>query len=43
MGKMGDSCRILVKKPQAKEGHVQIILQWMKKKIMCGLDSGVSG
>jgi len=43
MGKMGDSFRILVEKPQEKGGHVQIILQWMKKKIMCGLDSGVSG
>ena len=40
---MGDSCRILVQKPQAKVGHVQIILQWMNNKIMCGLDAGISG
>jgi len=43
MGKMGDRCRILVQKPQAKGGCVWIILWWMKKKIICGLDSGVSG
>jgi len=43
MGKMGDGCRILVQKPQAKGGHVRIILWWMKKRIIYGLVSGVSG
>jgi hypothetical protein len=43
MGKMGDACIMLVQNPQAKGGHVWIILQWMKKKIVCHLDSDISG